>query len=1311
MNALLLGRRAHARWLEWQRDPGNFALLDEIVELRRATLSAAGAGHPQLPELGIQFGNDLMARWRATGALRDLDEAIGVLEYTARSVPPSDYARWMAGHVALRELYGTRHTVTGHEAEAVQAAGVAREVADRAHVDDPETPAHHEAALRWAVAVGRLRGDAEGLGRVLAEYRLRAEAASQQGGMQAVLAWRLLRLCAEERYEVTNDPADFRLALEAAAQTIAFSTPGTEAWHRAVWWRCGLLFEDYARTHSVQAFDEAARLSSAVIDAWRLAPDRAGGRDAGWLPLALRGRLHCERYAIHGVAEDLHQARADLSEAFAHVDGTNRLTRGDVCYHLGEALLYCYIRDPADARLLGEAGRLAEQALAVVPPEHRDYGLRLLLRSAVRHHEALRTGGIEALGAAVAAYQQAVRALAIACPGALWRAHNQLSIALMQLYQLTGGSDVLHAAVASAEQCLEGCPAGEESFRTANLHTTLGQLLRMRYEEEGSADDLRRALHHTHTAIELVPTEDSPEWAARLSNHAITVSLPDRPEDRRAAERILRSALDAQRIPGSTRALLHHNLGTQLRQTAEATGDRAMLREAIDHLERAVEEALPTDLNQANYRRNLAHALHALWKITREQVLLDRAFDEIQQALATGSESASDRHLVLSSYVSFLTERSTERQSPEDLALALDVGQQALDITPSGHRLRGALLTQYGECLHAWSRFQEDPASALEALDYLRQGLAAYPEDHPTWVDQALFLADALMVEPSESRQMEALELYRKAARHRYGRPGLRWTAALSWGRLLAQAGNWSGALEGYASGVEVLPQLAWAGLSREDRLLALGSTSSAVSDAAAVALNAGSPERAVELLEHGRAQLLSQALDMNSDLDAVRARDARLADELERVRGEVDNGPAADAGRDRAQEASHGWARQRRDLHHRWEELVAQVRLMSGMGRFLLPPLFDELAYAGNHGPVVLLNVSHLRCDALILTGERVDVLPLPSFNVRKAELRADTLARLLMRQEPDAAADVRSYLADLLRWLWHTVSGPVLDFLGLSAPDHADGRSLLPRLWWCPTGVLNRLPVHAAGMLPDDPYVLEETSAPMAMDCAVSSYTPTVRSLISARAWRNPEGARPVLRPLVVDVGHVPQVAGLPDLPHVEKEASLVAGLLPGAVRLQDQAATRFAVLSALTTSGWFHFAGHGKQDSDSADGTLFTCDHAASGSIRVADIAALRLKGAELAYLSACETLRATVDHPDEPVTLAGAMRLAGFRHVVATQWRLDSHRARHTAGTFYRSLLGDPDSAEVAIALHTAVQELRRERPGAPELWAPFVHVGP
>ncbi|MFE1862699.1 CHAT domain-containing protein [Streptomyces anandii] len=125
--------------------------------------------------------------------------------------------------------------------------------------------------------------------------------------------------------------------------------------------------------------------------------------------------------------------------------------------------------------------------------------------------------------------------------------------------------------------------------------------------------------------------------------------------------------------------------------------------------------------------------------------------------------------------------------------------------------------------------------------------------------------------------------------------------------------------------------------------------------------------------------------------------------------------------------------------------------------------------------------------------------------------------------------------------------------------------------------------------------------------------------------------------------------------------------------------------------------------------------------SARCRSSCIADLRLDKAELAFLSACQTHLAPRAHSDEPVSLAGALQLAGFRHVVAAQWQLNSLRARHVTTSFYEKLLESsgargqaglvPTARDAAHALYTAVRERRRERPEAVEVWAAYVHLGP
>lgn len=71
------------------------------------------------------------------------------------------------------------------------------------------------------------------------------------------------------------------------------------------------------------------------------------------------------------------------------------------------------------------------------------------------------------------------------------------------------------------------------------------------------------------------------------------------------------------------------------------------------------------------------------------------------------------------------------------------------------------------------------------------------------------------------------------------------------------------------------------------------------------------------------------------------------------------------------------------------------------------------------------------------------------------------------------------------------------------------------------------------------------------------------------------------------------------------------------------------------------------------------------------------------------------------------------MAGFRHVVATQWAVSDRRAPDLADAFYGQITGldGPCADRSARALHHVVTTLRRTRPDAAALWAPYVHVGP
>jgi CHAT domain-containing protein len=114
---------------------------------------------------------------------------------------------------------------------------------------------------------------------------------------------------------------------------------------------------------------------------------------------------------------------------------------------------------------------------------------------------------------------------------------------------------------------------------------------------------------------------------------------------------------------------------------------------------------------------------------------------------------------------------------------------------------------------------------------------------------------------------------------------------------------------------------------------------------------------------------------------------------------------------------------------------------------------------------------------------------------------------------------------------------------------------------------------------------------------------------------------------------------------------------------------------------------------------------------GRLPVLRIAALRLEDAEIAYLSACSTARPGWLNSDEPLTLAAAFQVAGYRHVIATLWPLDDEVAAQAAHRFYQLLADAPTAEPAAGALNRLTRELRLRYPDHPQAWAPLIHTGP
>jgi hypothetical protein len=331
------------------------------------------------------------------------------------------------------------------------------------------------------------------------------------------------------------------------------------------------------------------------------------------------------------------------------------------------------------------------------------------------------------------------------------------------------------------------------------------------------------------------------------------------------------------------------------------------------------------------------------------------------------------------------------------------------------------------------------------------------------------------------------------------------------------------------------------------------------------------------------------------------------------------------------------------------------------------------------------------------------LDVVPLPDLTERAIQEHALLFLVALEADEPRA----EQALVRVLGWLWDVLAGPVLDRLGVTGPPRAG--QPWPRLWWCTSGLLSFLPLHAAGH-----HDTRHDAAPTTgIDRVVSSYTPTIRALAHARRAHPPAddgdrgGGAGLDRGRVVAVA-MPHTPAASDLPGAQAEALGLRDRFGDRVTvLTGPQATHEAVVAALPRARWAHFACHGTVDLENpSTSRLLLADHR-ERPLTVVEVARLRLDDAGLAFLSACSTARPGARLTDEAIHLASAFQLAGYRHVVGTLWPIGDQHAVDIADDIYATITSTED---VAGAVHAATRRLRNRWADTPSVWASHIHVG-
>ncbi|KAL4992900.1 CHAT domain-containing protein [Aspergillus recurvatus] len=566
-------------------------------------------------------------------------------------------------------------------------------------------------------------------------------------------------------------------------------------------------------------------------------------------------------------------------------------------------------------------------------------------------------------------------------------------------------------------------------------------------------------------------------------------------------------------------------------------------------------------------------------------------------------------------------------------------------------------------------------ADLNKAIELLQEAISTVPEDHP---DRAVYLINlGNQFGDKHSRTQAVADLNAAIA---YYESALHQPTALITSRI--QAGNkvlhyraatldWQHCYEAAYTAVDLIPKLTSRSLEASDKQYMLAQVVGLASDAAAAALHAHKGAlMALNLLEQGRGVLAASLEEVRVDILDLQQEYPALARQFVQLRNILDSPVTrknifADINHESSWQAQ---AHQRYNAEKEFDNLIMEIRKQPGFGGFLQAPNEKDIYLAAQNGPIVIINISQHRCDAIINRQNEISSLPLPNLNSDDVEEKA-------------RKGDLGS--PRVLEWLWDNIMDPILEALGFTqSPSDTNW----PHVWWIPTGSLSKFPLHAAG------YHHRGTSKTV-LDRVMSSYSSSVKAIIHSR--RRPVKESTSAHAILIAMENTP---GNHRLPFAVEEVRILHGLCEsmGLEPMQPKKHKQ-DILRSLPQCRIFHFAGHGYTDTtDPLKSHLLLMD-GKDDPFAVEHLLEINLREHSpfLAYLSACGTGRIGDKRLiDESIHLISAFQLAGFRHAIGTLWEVNDDICVDMAKITYKTMAGANMTDEsVCRGLHLATRELR------------------
>ncbi|KAG8897657.1 hypothetical protein FRB99_008006 [Tulasnella sp. 403] len=881
----------------------------------------------------------------------------------------------------------------------------------------------------------------------------------------------------------------------------------------------------------------------------------------------------CVRFNRSGNMVDINEA-VDSLRVLLPLRPGNHPGRCTVLNNLAAALQNRYDHT-GDVNDLNDAISKYEDVLALRPAPHPDRPWALNNLAGALNIRFERQSDPAILNTAISLFDEALLLLPASHADRSMMLGN-LATALHSRYRHSGDEADVLRALDLHQQAVSLRPVGHP--RRCTSLVAFGNTLHTRFERLGKDSDLDKAIGCWEEALSL-QTPNHVERSVALNNLAngllTRFERSGQLQDLSTAIAYYVETLQLQPLTHPDRSGTLNNLATALHTRSEITGDTSDLDDAIIRFEESLRLRPVGHADRSSTLNNLANALHDRFDQTRKPESLHRAIACLRESLDLRPEGHAARSRSLYNLARSLVTRFKLTNDAGDLDAAIKYHQDALLLRPKEHPERYSSLHNLANALETRLSATSTILDVETIVEYRREAAALCAPGHPKHCSvlaafamstYRLYRHSAVTgTETSETEDssrttlLETVANTLEAASQSSISPSApRLHACCNWIQIALEFDHDS-AMKAFTAMLDLLDLTAARSHSIESRQAQLSSNDvlqrakGLVVDAAAFAVSRGQLALAVEILERGRAILYTQVSRYRTPMDELRAANLELANEFSQLSTVLESSMVADGRlvmergtRNAFEDEVSRYSR----LTAQWNDLVERIRGVEGFQHFLKPTPFAELQKAAEQGPVILVNISKRRSDAIIVSSDGgPNLVRLPDATPHDVQA--------LVRQ---VSSKSDQELSSALRSTWDRIVGPVVEVL----KDVLKLRKK-SRIWWCPTGATSKIPLHAAG-----PFKRGAANLP---DMFISSYIPTLGTLIRARRSIQPTSSIPSL--LVVAQ---PDTPGEITLDGVLDEVDCIKALAPNACILSHDRGTRDAVLGGIAQHQWVHFACHG-------------------------------------------------------------------------------------------------------------------------------------